>query len=117
NHGIWWQVAKPSPEWLSQEKHSQKFNRAAAIPSVDWESVKLSVAQIRQWYTRRGLQPPELDENNYRDFARLMSAQVYRPHNPYGALNFGHDVDWNKGAQQLFTASPAKHLGALLRSM
>ena len=108
----WWVVPPPSLEW-----HLQKNNLTTAIPSVDWERSSLSLEKVKKWYTKRGIRPPPIENKELTDFEMLMSAQIYKPHNPYGALNLGHRIDWNKPAKQLYSATAAKKLGAFLREI
>ncbi|MFA5350299.1 MAG: (d)CMP kinase, partial [Candidatus Omnitrophota bacterium] len=112
NFNQWWMIPSPSLEW-----HLRKDNNKTAIPSVDWQGSSISLEKIRGWYIKHAIRPPPLSEKDVTDFAMLMSAQIFKPHNPYGALNLGHRIDWNSSAKQLYTATPAKRLGAFFREI
>ena len=87
------------------------------VPSVDWGQSPLTLDKVRGWYARQHVNPPPLTDAEFPGFAMLMCAQVFIPHNPYGALNSGHRIDWDTHTNQLYSGSPAKQLGAFLREV
>ncbi|NQT90762.1 MAG: (d)CMP kinase, partial [Candidatus Omnitrophica bacterium] len=88
----------------------------ATLKTVDWRESTLGTEDIKRWYGRLHLHaPPVYNERDLINFAEVMGAQIYTPHNPFGALNLGHPVDWNRDLGELCEASPAKKLGCVLR--
>lgn len=110
----WWEPVRIT----ATRRQNQNVSKLTTIPSVDWQSTSLSLEKIRDWYASRELSPPPLnDQEDFVNFSMLMSAQLFKEHNPYGALNLGHNVDWNKTLGSLCIGSAAKRLGAYLRDI
>ncbi|MFA4991171.1 MAG: (d)CMP kinase [Candidatus Omnitrophota bacterium] len=119
-----WKAGKLTYKDANKWYYAERFidldpkGRRYRIPTVDWRKSGITRDTIKRWYTIHGLRPPPIEtDKELFVYLQLMGAQINLKHNPFGAFNAGHRIDWSENDQRLHESSPAKLLGAGLMEL